>query len=487
VGQQRRVLVPERSALDLWGAELRALRDAQGLSLAKLGARVRFDSSYLARMERGQQFPTLTVAQACDQELGASGELVRLWHIADRERQRKTTDVASSPRNVASLLAIPGAGPRLAALPVVNGTAAAGALHAPDGAGSYAERFGDSVASVDTGLDPSRVAEAARQSLEFAAWADQSPVSVMEDVSYELGRIASCYVHRPAGPLFNDLLRLRDITFGMLRRGVPPRQARDMCVLAGTNLILLAHATENLGDPVSAMAQARAAWACADQADHDGLRGWVRGTAALIAEWTGRPAYAAQLAREGQEYAQPAESMVRLAAIEARAQARAGNMPGAMEALDRARRARGTEVGSRDGLLEYGGLLTFPPVKQRYYEGSILVLAGQHAAGETAALEAIGLYGSGPPHERSYGDEAIARVDVISARVAQRDLDGACAAARPVLALPPEQRIEQLADTLSQVTSQLALPPFAASSTARDLAGEIREFTASSSRAALGR
>jgi hypothetical protein len=339
----------------------------------------------------------------------------------------------------------------------------------------------------DTGPDPSRVAEAAQQSLEFAAWADQSPVSVMEDVSYELGRIASCYVHRPAGPLFDDLLRLRDITFGMLRRGIPPRQARDMCVLVGTTCVLLAHATENLGDPVSAMAQARAAWACADQADHDGLRGWVRGTAALIAEWTGRPAYAAQLARDGQEYAQPAESMVRLAAIEARAQARAGNMPGAMEALDRARRARGTEAGSRDGLLEYGGLLAFPPVKQQYYEGSTLILAGQHAAGETATLEAIGLYESGPPQERSYGDEAIARVDVITARVVQRDLDGACAAARPVLALPPEQRIEQLADTLSQVTRKLALPPFAASSIARDLAGEIREFTASSSRPALGR
>jgi transcriptional regulator with XRE-family HTH domain len=148
VGQQRRVLVPERSALDLWGAELRALRDARGLSLAKLGARVRFDSSYLARMERGQQFPTLTVAQACDRELGASGELVRLWQLADHERQRKTSDMANSPSHVANLLSAPGARPRLAALPVMNGAAAAGALEVPGGAGGYAERFGDSVVSV---------------------------------------------------------------------------------------------------------------------------------------------------------------------------------------------------------------------------------------------------------------------------------------------------------------------------------------------------
>jgi hypothetical protein len=359
-----------------------------------------------------------------------------------------------------------------------------GAVTPPSLIGTTPGSSGDALA-----LGPARVAEAARESLEFAAWADpgQSPAAVMEDVSYELGRIASCYVHTPAGPLFADLLHLRDITFGMLRRGVPPRQARDMCLLAGTTCVLLAHATENLGDPVSAMAQARAAWACAEQAGHDGLRAWVRGTAALIAEWTGQPVQAVRLARDGQQYSQPAESRVRLAAIEARAHARAGDECAALEALDRSRRARDGDDGRRDGLLQHGGLLTFPQVKQQYYEGSTLVLAGRYSDGEAAALNAISLYESGPPQERSYGDEAIARVDVMAARVSQGDLDGARAAAPPVLGLPPEQRIEQLADSLSHVNQRLALPPFTASSTARELSEDIREFRASGTRAALGR
>jgi transcriptional regulator with XRE-family HTH domain len=337
--------------------------------------------------------------------------------------------------------------------------------------------------------DPEQVAAAARESLEFALWADpgQRLTPAMEHVAYELGRIASCYVHTPAGELFDDLLRLRDISFGPLRQGLPPRQALDMCVLAGTACVLLAHATENLGDPVSAMAQARTAMACAEQAEHDGLRAWGRGTAALIAEWTGRPEQAARMAREGQAYPQSAESMVRLAAIEARAHARVGNVPAALDALERARQARDTDTGQRNELVEYGGVLTFPAVKQRYYEGSTLVLAGQHAAGEQAALEAIALYETGPARQRSYGDEAIARVDVVSARIAVGDIEGAQAAAGPVLALPPERRIEQLVASLAPVAGQLTVPRLAASRPAGALAAEIREFTAPVSRAALQR
>jgi hypothetical protein len=77
MGRQRRVLTPDRSAIHRWGAQLRARRDERGLSLAALG-----------RLERGDQFATLPVAQACDRALDASGELVRLWHDADRERRQ---------------------------------------------------------------------------------------------------------------------------------------------------------------------------------------------------------------------------------------------------------------------------------------------------------------------------------------------------------------------------------------------------------------
>lgn len=327
-------------------------------------------------------------------------------------------------------------------------------------------------------------AAAAGESLEIAAWAEQRITSVTEHVSYELSRIASCYVHAAAGPLFTDLLQLRDITFGTLRRGLPPRQAREMCLLAGITCVLLAHATENLGDAVSAMTQARAASALAEQSDHDELRAWVKGTTALIAEWTGSPAYAADLARQGQQYRQPAESLVRLMAIEARARARAGDARSALDALDRARRAR--DAGRRPAgvVLDYGGLLTFPLAKQRYYEGGSLVLAGRNGTGEAAALDAISRYETGPADERSYGDEAIARVDVVAARVARGELDGARAAARPLLKLPVEQRIEQLTGSLTRVCRQLSLPRFAGSQAAGELTAQIRDLIALPARAA---
>ena len=57
MGQRRRALTPERSTLHLWGSELRAWRDRRRLSLAGLGDAIRYDPSYLGRLERAEQFP----------------------------------------------------------------------------------------------------------------------------------------------------------------------------------------------------------------------------------------------------------------------------------------------------------------------------------------------------------------------------------------------------------------------------------------------
>lgn len=102
MGQQRRHLTPERSALDLWGAELRAWRDRRGLSLAGLCGLVKYDRSYLARLERAERFPPEHVAQACDRALDTGGELVRLWQLAETERRRAAGDVARTTAHVAS-------------------------------------------------------------------------------------------------------------------------------------------------------------------------------------------------------------------------------------------------------------------------------------------------------------------------------------------------------------------------------------------------
>ena len=96
MARARRVLTPGRSPAHGWGAALRALRDERGLSLAGLGRLARYDASYLARLERGDQFATLAVAAACDQSLGAGGDLVALWHAADRDRRLAQAGPAGS-------------------------------------------------------------------------------------------------------------------------------------------------------------------------------------------------------------------------------------------------------------------------------------------------------------------------------------------------------------------------------------------------------
>lgn len=327
--------------------------------------------------------------------------------------------------------------------------------------------------------DPRRLAEsAARESLEFAAWAatDQVPSAVLEHVAYELGRIAVDYVSTPALPLLHDLIGLRDTTMRLLRDRPHPRQSRQLFFLTGTTCLLLAHASQNLGDPGSAMAQARTALTCAEQADHHGLLAWVRGTQALIAEGSRRPKDAVKFARAGQQYATTVESRVRLAALEARASARLGDADATSAALTRADCARDHGQDSTDELSELGGLLTFPVAKQLYYAGGAHSLLGQHEKAKRAASAAIELYETGPAEDRSYGDEAMARVDVADARLAAGDLAGAGEALAPVFALPPAQRIRQLHDRLTRVSNALVIPRYAQTREARQLAGELAAF-----------
>lgn len=334
----------------------------------------------------------------------------------------------------------------------------------------------------DTATSPRELAAtAARGSMDFLAWAedDRLPPSVLEHVQEELQRIAIDYVHAPLLPLFEDLVHLRDTTRDLLKDRPHPGQSRELFAVGGITCLMLAHASQNLGNSQAAGVQANTAWACAEQADHNDLRAWVLGTQALIAEWSpGRLRKAVEFAQRGQQYAVSSESRVRLAAIEARVHARSGNSAEAVEAVIKAQRARDTSTPV-DSLAEYGGLLTFPEVKQLYYAGSTLCMAGEPEAAEQTALQAIQTYESGPTEQRSYGDEALARVDVAVARLATGDLEGAEQALSPVLALPPAQRIQQISSGLDRVRTVLGTDRFAMVGQAGQLRDHIDAFAPS--------
>ncbi|MGH3902541.1 MAG: helix-turn-helix transcriptional regulator [Pseudonocardiaceae bacterium] len=92
---------------------------------------------------------------------------------------------------------------------------------------------------------------AARESLAFVSWAEASNVSAsaLDHLTGEIGRVAVNYVHAPLVPLFRDLVGLRSLAFELLTTGRQYlQQVRELFFLAGTSCLLLAHASQNLGD-----------------------------------------------------------------------------------------------------------------------------------------------------------------------------------------------------------------------------------------------
>ncbi len=320
-------------------------------------------------------------------------------------------------------------------------------------------------------------AQAAAASLEFAAAVSPSNVAedTVEHLSFEISRIATDYVHAPLLPLFGDLLRVRDQIFALLSGRQRPQQTRELFLLAGTTCLLLSHASQNLGDTRSAMAQVRTAWTCAEQADHTGLRAWTRGTTALINEWSPQNRMALKLAEHAAALAPAGESRIRIAAIEARTAARLGDRHRALAAVERLRRAR-EETPQKDEVEQFGGLLSFPIAKQEYYLGGTFALLGEYAEAERHATAAVERYVTGPPEERSYGDEALAVIDIATAKLAQGDLDGAAERLRQILAIPPELRIQQLGKAMDRVAATLRQPAFAGNRNARELADLARSY-----------
>ncbi|MCM6773290.1 helix-turn-helix transcriptional regulator [Nocardia sp. CDC159] len=317
------------------------------------------------------------------------------------------------------------------------------------------------------------ISAAAARSLAFADWATDGAADQLsvDSLYYELTRIATSYVHAPPQPLFVDLQLLRDQVWQLLRRSPPPARARELMFLGGVAIVLLAQVTDNLGNSVAAMQHALAAERLAERSQHTALLAWAAGAKALIAEWSGNPARAIEFARQGAFVAPPGEQRVRLAALEARCAARLGRAEEARAAVGRAMAAAEPSCDT-DDITEFGGVLRFSMTKAAYYAGSAFRLIGDFDEAERWADQAITTYQSGPSHERSYGDEALARVDVAIARIARGSLDGASEVLNPVLALPPGQRIHPVVEGLRQVDAHLR----GQSGTGRRLRDEISSF-----------
>ncbi len=86
MGQAPRKLTPLESALHFFGAELRHWRTLRGLSQAELGRRTHDSGSLISKIEKGERFPSLALAQRLDVVLDTGGALERLWPSLEHER-----------------------------------------------------------------------------------------------------------------------------------------------------------------------------------------------------------------------------------------------------------------------------------------------------------------------------------------------------------------------------------------------------------------
>ena len=85
----------EAAAESSFGRELRQCRQAAGLSLRQLAARVGYDHSYLSQVERGRRPGSADLARFCDRELGTGSRLTGTYLRAHPERPAAVRPVGS--------------------------------------------------------------------------------------------------------------------------------------------------------------------------------------------------------------------------------------------------------------------------------------------------------------------------------------------------------------------------------------------------------
>jgi predicted negative regulator of RcsB-dependent stress response len=127
-----------------------------------------------------------------------------------------------------------------------------------------------------------------------------------------------------------------------------------------------------------------------------------------------------------------------------------------------------------------GGEFAFDEAKLAYYEAMTLLGADEPAEAERAASAAVSLYQAVPERVRSYGCEALAKVELAKAQLLTGKLDDAAQALSSVLALDPARRISSLNQHLQACRNLLHDPAHHGSATAQELDRELSTFSSAS-------
>jgi hypothetical protein len=373
---------------------------------------------------------------------------------------RSLTDLAAGPHPAATAPAVTCAEPASVPAPsAVREEGSSAAIRVEGGR----RRFGGDF-----------VGEIAHESQVFGDWVAMSDVAdeTIGQYQAQVRRLACGFEYANPLPLLLDTRRLRDLVAERLRGHVRPGQARDLYLLGAEVCGLLAWMTGDLGDYRAADKHVWAAWACAEQAGHDGARAWVRATQAKLAYWDGRYAESASLAASGLDYAAGDSARVFAALFQARALARSGQHAEARQALADAGTARG-QVTLPDHL---GGVWGLTAGRFHGLAASTWLLLGEPGRVLADAAQAITLSQTAPPAERHLYSEVLAHTDSACAHLQRHDIDGAAAALRPVLDLPAQSRIDPVRQQVTRFRLRLVPHEADAGSAAAGLRDEIETW-----------
>jgi transcriptional regulator with XRE-family HTH domain len=394
-----------------FGLVVRQLRQERGWSLRDLAEKIRFNRAYIGKVETGGKFPDRRFAELADDAFGTAGLVREAWKAEAQERQ-------------------------------------------------LAERTGRLLTA------------SVKDSLRLIDSADER--RGIEEIGDKVDHLAVDYLSTPPGPMLQCAVELRSQLLRRLRdRHYRPHELADLYLLLGRIQGVLAYAALDLGDPDAAMTHVDAAWKCAERANDNELRVWVRGTQSLIRRFTGQYDKALATVHNGLSYPTPGTGRIRLLCGVAQSRANLGDSAGTNAALNKAQRER-DQLRTTDSA---GGLFEFSPAKQHYYAGSSLIwLPGEDAAARAAdeAATAIAMWEQEPPQTRSLDDEALAHVYQATAYLNLGDLDQAEAAVRPILSLPHNRQISWIHKRLGRFADLLRNDKYHGSKAAADLYEEIK-------------
>lgn len=313
------------------------------------------------------------------------------------------------------------------------------------------------------------------RNFQLASSGTNLTAELIDQLYDDVANLAVAYQQEAPTQYLDQLVETQESLFTLLEGRQPPAYTRRLLLLAGVSSGILAKISHDFGDSSAALTQSRTAFLCADNADHNGMRAWIKGLQSVIAYWAGRYHEAVRYAQQGASFAAQNTTAVWLPVSEARAWAALGNARATTQAIQRAEDS--WDRVTSDEVDELGGFCTFSRTRQLYYAADAFAwLPSEAAATERYSLQALEAYADSSKPDWAFGDAAGAATDLAIARVELGQVEGAQEAMQSVLALPPSQRIQGVTQSVRHVQAALIRAPKSATGT--QLEEQIETFVA---------